>query len=262
MIRKSVAVAAAVGFVAVGASQQAQASLFYNNFAKTAVETITYPTPQTTELTGLSGTRPEILTLDQANSGYFAGYSLSGITLVFSGTLSNTGSLQNINSSGVITGFGFSQATFSFTAANGSLNAALATLNPPFGFVETLNTNVVTVSAGGSAPVSGGPSSFNSNPLSLSSSLFSLFEYSAGTGVVIPGNTVDLGGNTHTLASASQTGGGGTISFSLTTQAYTAVAISYQYAAIQTPIPEPVSAVLLGSGLLGLGALRMRRRKI
>jgi hypothetical protein len=74
------------------------------------------------------------------------------------------------------------------------------------------------------------------------------------------GTAVGIGGNTHTIASASQTGGGGTISFSLTTQALTGVSIVYQYAA--TPIPEPVSAVLLGSGLLGLGAMRMRRRKI
>jgi hypothetical protein len=101
----------------------------------------------------------------------------------------------------------------------------------------------------------------------LSQSLFGQFEYSGSTGTTTGGSTVEFAGTSgsgnSTYYGGGNGGGSGTSSgvvAAVSPYGATAISIVYTYALV--PIPEPVSAVLLGSGLLGLGAMRMRRRKI
>jgi hypothetical protein len=64
-------------------------------------------------------------------------------------------------------------------------------------------------------------------------------------------------GTTDTLTPISPTL---TVGSPTTNDAESELTITYAYS--QIPVPEPASALILASGLLGLGALRMRRRTV
>jgi len=257
MIRKSVVAATALGSVVVG-SPAADASLLYG--AGTATETIVYPSLQPTNLTGLNPPTSEVLAIDQANSGYFgSSYSISAISLTFSGILTNSGTLTN-NGSRAGTATGYTSTTFSFTAANMALNAALAAVT----ISETLNSSPATLVSHGSAQVSGSNGvivngtvtggGVAASPLSLSSSLFSQFEFNGGLAVSSGGGQVNVGANTSgTVIGASN------VNFnygSVISDAASSVTIVYTY----SPVSEPTSVLVLASGLLGLVMLRNRRQ--
>jgi hypothetical protein len=275
MIRRSVVVVAAVGLVAVGAAPQAHAGLLYSGFTKTASEKIIYPSLQNLDLTGLSGLTSEILNVDQANSGYFgANYKITGISLTFSGTFQLEGSLTNSGSS-VASGYVNGGTTYTFTALNSALAMALAGISLPDSFIQN-NISVPAASNGvngstainlGDGPITSSGGGVSTSAIVLSQSLFGQLEYSGSTGTTTGGSTVEFAGTSgsgnSTYYGGGNGGGSGTSSgvvAAVSPYGATAISIVYTYALV--PIPEPVSAVLLGSGLLGLGAMRMRRRKI
>lgn len=279
MIRKSVAVAAAVGFVAVGAAQQAHAGLLYSGLTHTAKEAVIYSGNQNLDLTGLGGVTPEVLPVDQANSGYFgANYQITGISLTFSGTIQIEGSLTNSGSSAA-TGYVNGGTTYAFTAASGALAAALSSITLSDTFTQA-NISVPAASGGvngvtnvnvGDGPLtnngSGVSGGVSTSALLLSQSLFGQLEYSGSIGATSTTNITNFaatsGTGNSTFYGGGNSGSSGTgsgVVAAVKPYGDTAIFVTYTYTRVA--IPEPVSAVLLGSSLLGLGAMRMRRRKI
>ena len=251
--------AGVIALMILGAPQ-AHAGLLYDSASKTASETITYPSLQPTELTGLSGPTSEVLAVDQANNSFFGlTDGITGVTLTFGGVMEVDGTVVNNNKSGSVTGFASSQVTFSFTAANGSLNTALGAVD----LTELIDTNIAVVGPGGTGVLSGSTApGYNAPPLALSSGLFSLFAFSAGAGVDTGGGVVEIGGNTSTSDSSQLSGGGGQGQIGFTTEAATSVSIVYQYGdpGLRIPdTPEPSTWAMMLMGFAGLGFAGCRK---
>jgi hypothetical protein len=134
---------------------------------------------------------------------------------------------------------------------------------------------------------------FSANALAgftLPGTLFNL-SYSTGTQTLVSGgnylsglltadgsagpmvNTSSLGGyqdaggvgsfliTLNTLSGLLITGGGGNFTGGQSTSASASATLSYEYSTTPPPVPEPASMALLGTGLLGLGAMLRRRRR-
>jgi hypothetical protein len=233
---------------AVAGVPQAHAGLVYGSFS--ATETLTGGLDPT-ELTGTTaGPSSQILNIDQADPLHFgAGYRISGITLSLSGILETSITAVNSAARGNVSATGTVSSTFSLQSSNLSLETALSA----FSVAESVATNTAPVRAGGSSVLTAaatlGP---NTSNLALTSRLFSLFE---GAGQVQVGGLTS--GTTDTLTPISPTL---TVGSPTTNDAESELTITYAYS--QIPVPEPASALILASGLLGLGALRMRRRTV
>jgi hypothetical protein len=242
MIRKSLALAgvAAAAFAGYGVTS-AQAGLNCSGFSHTCGETVT-----TGGLVATNFNNQNLL-IDQANPNLYSGYNLTGLTLNFSGEAAITGVVTNSGSSGNVTGTGGSTTTFTYsTTASVALNTALSSIS----LLNPLTSGPIIVGPSSSTPfavpVSGSTSTFVG--ATSYASFLSTFE----------------GGSTVTVTvSASASGGvigsgGGNLGGSVNTSAAGDVVVLYTYTPIVTTVPEPMTAALFGSALLGLGFIRRR----
>lgn len=161
------------------------------------------------------------------------------------------------------TGSAFSQSAAAFssgnTGINSVLNSLINTIPPPTIGGKTLNPAAIdTTSSALKYSLAPGASQSGSvlgaiksaTNTTTNNSDLALFE-------TLGGGTFDVGLTTLTGTVLGNTGGNA--SAVQVTTANADVKVTYNYT--KTPVPEPSSLLLLGTGLLGLGAVGLRRRK-
>lgn len=180
------------------------------------------------------------VTLDQFQPG--AGQTLKSVVLSDSSNFSAVGSLKNTSNS---------PQNFIFQAGLG-LKLSAGTGSPPLPFLYasgSISPQSYTLAAGQSTPYNFS-NSFSSNKTTIMSNL-SGFTGSSTFQTLFNGN-----------ATTTFNGGGNNVQTNLTTTASPELTITYNYTqAAVSPIPEPLSMAVLGSGLAGLGVMRRRRNK-
>jgi hypothetical protein len=209
-------------------------------------QTLTQPLTQT-EWTGTSVD----LVMNLFNSQKYG--PMTGISLVLSGTI-NFGSNSTITNTTTSTeNYTFIEtSSFTFSSALSALQSAINALSPPP--IASDAATLTGLVSGQTITLSTAPGAAFSS--TLTSSIYeSAFETANGTST--SGGTTNLYADT--LTSETTHGGGGNNNTSITTFATLTLAYVYSYG---VAAPEPLSAAVLGSGLLGLGMLRRRKKRV
>lgn len=162
-------------------------------------------------------------------------FTTTGASAISAGSLTNTSATSQT--------FDFTQDT-KFTATAG-LNAALNTALAGLALDPTYDTGTITLASGGSFTI---PPNTHSATSVLTGPLSTFSQAGGGTqGLAFATKTTD-----------SLSGGGGLIAFNITTNAEATLAVTYTYSPPVIRVPEPITAALFGTALLGLGFVRRR----
>jgi hypothetical protein len=179
--------------------------------------------------------------------------TLNSVTLTFSGGITGTLQFKNGGSSPANIS-GTDNGTFTLSGTNSYINSLFAT---PLTVVSSAATDT-GLAAGATGPVHPVSGNNSTAALAVNSADFAIFEAAGG------GTSADDLFDLSATGGDSVTGGNGNGSATYTMNAGGAVVIDYNYTPNggPSPVPEPGTLSLFGTGLLGLaGMLRSRFSK-
>jgi hypothetical protein len=176
---------------------------------------------------------------------------MTGLTLTVTGTINFGAGSTITNTTTSPETYTYSEtSSFSFQNSISALQTAINALSPPPIASESQTTTSLGV--GGIYTLSTAAGTAFTSTLTGP-----VFAFEAANGTSVSGGTTNLYADTKTGETVF--GGGGNAGLSVTTFATLTLSYVYNYG---VAAPEPLSAAVLGSGLLGLGMLRRRKKRV